>query len=209
MTLLSRLAGEFAITVTNGEVWLSIGEALVLAAGSLLFGVWVARRVRLLRRNAPLGETAGVGLAVGLIILTSWWAALWSGGRSSFTPVAVGFAISIALTLRPRGALKGTDRAAAVPDPERSSFLGHRAPRGQRLVATMAATAFIVGVALLYGSTMAPSPRDGVQPVEFMDEALYAVLGRDLAVDRNGSELATVRLPVAGRRAGPDVVPLG
>ena len=33
---------------------------------------------------------------------------------------------------------------------------------------------------------MAPSPRDGVQPVEFMDEAFYSVLGRDLAT--TGSE---------------------
>ena len=34
---------------------------------------------------------------------------------------------------------------------------------------------------LLYGATLAPSPRDGVQPVEFADVAFYSVLGRDLA----------------------------
>ena len=45
---------------------------------------------------------------------------------------------------------------------------------------------FVVAVALLYGSTMAPSPRDGVQPLEFMDEAYYAVLGADLA--KTGTE---------------------
>ena len=45
---------------------------------------------------------------------------------------------------------------------------------------------FVVVVALLYGATMAPSPRDGVQPVEFSDEAYYSVLGADLA--KSGTE---------------------
>jgi len=45
----------------------------------------------------------------------------------------------------------------------------------------LSAVVFIALVALLYGVTIAPSPRLGVQPVEFMDEAYYAVLGADLA----------------------------
>jgi hypothetical protein len=48
--------------------------------------------------------------------------------------------------------------------------------------------AFIVLFALLYGSTMSASPRNGVQPVEFADEAFYAVLSRDLS--RTGTETA-------------------
>ena len=40
---------------------------------------------------------------------------------------------------------------------------------------------FVVAIALLHGATMAPSPRDGVQPVEYPDAAFYSVLGRDLA----------------------------
>src|SRR2546428_6496727 len=88
---------EFGIAVTNGDVWLSIGIALLLGAGCLLFGVWVSRIVGLLEADALPGETLGVGLASGLIVLAAWWAAIWSGGRSSFTPVAVGFAVAIAL----------------------------------------------------------------------------------------------------------------
>ncbi len=41
-------------------------------------------------------------------------------------------------------------------------------------------------VALLYGSTLVLSPRDGVQPVEFTDEAFYSNLGAELA--RTGTE---------------------
>ncbi len=37
---------------------------------------------------------------------------------------------------------------------------------------------------------MAPSPRDGVQPVEFNDEAFYSVLGRDLAITGTRRTLA-------------------
>ena len=52
----------------------------------------MARTVGLLRSDAPAGETLGVGLASGLMVLAAWWAAIWSEGRSSFTPVALGFA---------------------------------------------------------------------------------------------------------------------
>ena len=48
-------------------------------------------------------------------------------------------------------------------------------------LATAAGAIFVIAVALLYGSTMAPSPRAGLQPVENPDHAFYAVLGRDLA----------------------------
>ena len=41
-------------------------------------------------------------------------------------------------------------------------------------------------MALLYGSTIVQSPRDGVQPLEFNDTAYYSVLGADLA--KTGTE---------------------
>ena len=54
-----------------------------------------------------------------------------------------------------------------------------------------------------------PSPRDGVQPLEFMDEAYYAILGADLA--ETGTE--TMYSPSGFTRhpgsAAPDLVPLG
>ena len=100
---MQTLASEFAITVANGAVWLAIGLALLLGAGCL--------RVRHLGRprrrpaRAPTRRPArrsAVGLASGLMVLAAWWAAIWSGGRSSFTPVAVGFAIAIGLALARR-----------------------------------------------------------------------------------------------------------
>src|SRR2546427_7189525 len=99
---LQLFAAEFAITISNGDVWVSIGLALLLGGGCLAFGIWLARTIGLLGSDAPAGETLGVGLASGLMVLAAWWAAIWSGGRSSFTPVAVGFAIAIALGLAGR-----------------------------------------------------------------------------------------------------------
>jgi hypothetical protein len=59
-------------------------------------------------------------------------------------------------------------------------------PRGSIVPVALAAVAMVVGVGLLYGITLAPSPRDGAQPVEFYDVAYYSVLGADLA--RTGTE---------------------
>jgi hypothetical protein len=186
--LLQSLAAELAITLLNGEVWLSIGEALLFGGVSLLFGIWVARWVGLLSSDAPAGETLGVGLASGLLVLAAWWAAIWSGGRSSFTPVAIGFGIAIALALVRRRRVQGDGgtRASAPPEPAGNAPVGRWSRHRSLVLTTLAGGAFVVAVALLYGSTMAPSPRDGVQPVENNDEAFYSILGRDLAV--TGSE---------------------
>ena len=72
MGWLQSLAAEFPITLANGTVWLSIGQGIALGAVCLLFGVWLARFVGLLGADAPAGETFGVGLASGLVVLTSW-----------------------------------------------------------------------------------------------------------------------------------------
>jgi hypothetical protein len=180
---LQLFAAEFAITITNDDVWLSIGLALLLGAGCLVFGTWVTRTVGLLRSDAPAGETLGVGLASGLMILAAWWAAIWSGGRSSFTPVAIGFVIAIGLVLirrawRPAASAEAVASEAVNGGEEAAS---RRSRRRSLVLTALAGGVFVVAVALLYGSTMAPSPRDGVQPVEFTDEAFYAILGRDLA----------------------------
>jgi hypothetical protein len=170
---LQSLATEFGITVSNGDVWWSIAVGLLFGGFCLAVGTWVARRVGVLDRDAPAGETLGVGLASGLLVLAAWWAAIASGGRSAFTPVAVGFAVATGLALvRPAPAL-ADDRP--VED-------GARGSDGNSMVlALVLGGAFIVAVALLYGSTMAPSPRDGLQPVESMDQAYYSIFGADLA----------------------------
>jgi hypothetical protein len=180
------LASEFAITISSAEVWISIGQALLFGSVSLLFGVWVSRTVGLLAPDAPAGETLGVGLASGLMVLAAWWAAIGSGGRSSFTPVAAGFALAIALVAIRRARRQPDFNARTMPAVQipaevmvqRGSWSRHKST----VLTAVAGATFIVAVALLYGSTMAPSPRNGEQPVEFMDEAYYSILGRDLAV---------------------------
>ena len=184
MAGLAQLASEFAITVSSGEVWLSIGEALLFGGAALLLGTRVARMVGLLKADAPAGETLGVGLASGLMVLAAWWAAIWSGGRSSFTPVAIGLAVAITLAvvrevLRPSAA---DDLASARAEIDGDIQAAQPSRRRSLILTTLAGAAFVGAVALLYGSTMAPSPRGGVQPMEYMDEAFYSVLGRDLAV---------------------------
>lgn len=176
------LPTEFAITIANGDVWLAISLALVLGFGCWVFGTWVARTVGLFGSSAPAGEILGVGLGVGLMVLSAWWAAIWSGGRSSFTPVAIGFAIALGAALvgrrQPRS-LSSRDRA--ISEPRRGPGIGMFRPRRSLVVTGLLGAAFVIAIALLYGATVAPSPRDGVQPIEFNDVAYYAVLGRDLA----------------------------
>lgn len=180
MAFVQLILDELGITLANGEVWLAIGLALLVGASSLAFGAWASRIVGLLGRGAPAGETLAVGLASGLMILAAWWAAVWSGGRSSFTPVAVGFLVAILLGLRTRIGRPRRSRAQG-----QSGSGGTRTPRQHPsrslIVMLVGAAAFTVAAALLYGSTLAPSPRDGDQPTEFVDVAFYAVLGRDLA----------------------------
>jgi hypothetical protein len=195
VALLTSLAAELAITMADGRVWLAIGQALLLGGGCLLFGTWMARAVGLLRPDAPAGETLGVGLASGLLVLAAWWAAIWSGGRSSFTPVAVGFAIALGLALVGR-ARRPLETIEPAPGPSGAGDAVTPTPAARRrslVLAVLAGAVFVVAVALLYGATMAPSPRDGVQPVEMRDPAFYAVLGRDLAT--TGTE---TNLPPSG-----------
>ena len=180
---------ELPITLADGTVWLSIGQGLLIGAVCLLFGVWAARFVGLLGSDAPAGEILGVGLGSGLLVLASWWAAIVSGGRSGFTPVAAGFALAIvfAAVRRWRRAPDPEPGAADAEVVDNVAAESVRPGRFRNLVVAIAGGAvFVTAVALLYGATMAQSPRDGVQPLEFMDEAYYAVLGADLA--KTGTE---------------------
>ena len=174
---------ELTITMSDATVWLSIGQALLFGGVCLLFGIWVARLVGLLPSDAPAGETLGVGLASGLMVLAAWWAALASGGRSSFTPVAVGFAIAVTLALV-RRARPDVDPVpiSAAPSEIAADTPESRSTRLRNLaVAVLAGAVFIVALALIFGSTLTLRPRDGIQPIEFQDVAFYSVLGADLA----------------------------
>ena len=88
---------QLVLTVGDGSTWASIGLALLLGSVCLAIGVGTARFVGLLPRDAPAGETLGVGLAAGLMIVAAGWAAVRSEGRSSFTPVAIGFGLALVM----------------------------------------------------------------------------------------------------------------
>ena len=128
------------------------------------------------------------GWRPGLLVLAAWWAAIGSGGRSSFTPVAIGFAIAIGLAVVRRWRRRGRRsrvRTSPRPSSRRSTVdaadARDRTAADDLVLAVLGGAVFVVAVALLYGSTLTLSPRDGVQPIEFSDEAYYSVLGADLA----------------------------
>ena len=166
---------DLVAAMSDGRVWFSFVIALALGTTCLLAGSWLARRMGLLALDAPLGEIMGVGLGTGLLVFAAFWAAVFSRGMSAFTPVAVACAIAIALGLR----RKAPPRQSSSPP--RRFHQDLRAPRRSLVNGLLAGAAFVVLVGLLYGLTIAPSPRAGVQPVEFLDEAYYSVLGADLA----------------------------
>ena len=169
---IGALTSNLGPSVADPGVWRSL--LVAVAVGTILFmvGRSVARRIGILAPDAPDGETLGIGLSTGLLLATAVWATVASGGRSAFTPIAIAFVIGILLTLqRPR-----TVPAADPPDPDGAAR--RRAPLAR--LSALCAIGFLVAVGLLFGATLAPSPRDGVQPVEFMDEAFYSILGRDI-----------------------------
>ena len=188
-----QLVAELPFTLANGDVWLAIGLALLFGGACLLFGMWLTSTLRLLAPDAPAGERLGVGLACGLIVFAAIWAAVWSGGRSSFTPVAVGFAFAIAMTVFQRVRRRTTSASVAEttgPVGAGAALTPTRSERRRSLaLAALGGAAFVVVIALLYGSTMALSPRDGVQPMEKTDVAFYAILARGLAA--TGTEMNT------------------
>ena len=190
MAVLQLLLYELSITARDPAVWLAIGLALVIGAGLLVFGLFVGRLVGLPRPGAPMSEVLGVGLSIGLVIAVAWWAAIRSGGSSTFAPVAIGFAVAaLAAVVRRSRRGVGADAPAKRQHPE--PHLGRLA-----LIA-LSSAGFVAATAILYGATLAPSARDGVQPVEFNDIAFYAVLGRDLAATGTEDILSMTGFPEA------------
>ena len=141
---------EFPITASDPTVWLSIGEGLLFGAVCLVFGVWIARFVGLLERGAPAGETLGVGLAAGLLVLAACWAAVASGGRSSFTPVAFGFAIAVGLAAarRRRGGRAAEVEVGEAPDAVDDVLPAARPANRDLILAVLGGAFFVVAVAL-------------------------------------------------------------
>jgi hypothetical protein len=172
--LLSDFSRNLSALLADGRVWQSAGAALAMGGVALLVGVVLMRRVGLLRTTAPVGETIAVGLSAGLIIITVIWASIASAGRSAFTPIALAILVAMALSRSSGAKVTGANPAGPM------AFTAGR-PRLARLGPFVLAAAAIVLLGVMYGVTMAPSPQDGAQPVEFMDEAYYSILGRDLA----------------------------
>jgi hypothetical protein len=161
-------------SLSDDRVWFSILVAFVVGGLWLLLGTWATRRVGLLDRDAPLGETVAVGLGSGLLVFAACWGAVASGGRSAFTPIAATLVVAVILALRsPRST--EADRSGA-----------DARPRFSRFHAAIVAAFFVGTVGLAFGATMAPSPRDGVQPVEHRDQAFYSGLAASLNL--NGTE---------------------
>jgi hypothetical protein len=177
-----NLLTELGFSIGDGQVWLAIGVAVLLFVGLMGVGVLIARSVGVLERDAQAAETVGVGLATALIVVAAIWASLRSGGRSAFTPVAIALAVVIGLTwvraVRRRLVTETRQSTNSID----GSKMATRAARARPIVlVALAGGLFIVAVALLFGSTLAPSPREGLQPVEFMDEDFYSVLSMDLS----------------------------
>lgn len=154
-------ARDMLAAVSDGRVWLAIVVACLTTAILARVGCLVAQRIGMLDGRARRGEVFSVGLSVGLLVAAAFWAAFASGGRSVFVPVAL-------LTLL--AVVVGTGKPV----------LSLRLDRRSIVVGT-AAVAFLVAMGLVYASTLAPSPRDGYQPIEFFDVGYYSVLGADLS----------------------------
>jgi len=178
MSWVESLAGELALALGNGSLWLSVAEAIAFGTVALLIGTAVARSVGALRSDAPIGETVGVGLSSGLIVVAVYWSTVASAGRSAFTPVAVSFTIALVLAVVRRRQATGSDEDGRSTTHPGST--DRAVPVGPWIVAGFAGVVFLAGAALLFGSTVSLSARSGVQPLEFMDEAFYSILGRDL-----------------------------
>ena len=145
---------------------------------------------------------------VGLMILAALWAAIGSGGRSSFTPVAVGFAVAIALAVVRREDVPGRGLLRSSRWPSQT-----KRPRPSPGRKSLILTRWPVPCSSSCGPSirvdLAPSPRDGVQPVEFRTDAFYAVLGEDLATTGTETNTSPSGFSEPDRSPGPDLVPLG
>ena len=196
---LGDLSAEW-LAVIDPRIWIGVIEAADDLGVATVLGRFIGRRTGLLGANSPRSDVMGVGLALGLSVLVAVWALVLSSGRSAFTPVAISYLLCIGLALaRPAGA-----------DPSRRE--PNVASRGAEdstvrrwLVISMGSIIFIAVAAILYGSTMVLMQREnGVQPVEFFDEAFYSVLARDLGWQTGVGGCASPPLRIASLPGTPD-----
>jgi hypothetical protein len=140
-------------------MWRSVVAATVVMAVSSAIGLAAGRRVEAIALRTWRPESFAFALGLGVLLLVSGYAAVRSGGASNLTPV---FGLLVAAVALGRGKI--------APTRPKPSWIA--------LLATGAAA--MSALVLLYGVTTSPSPRAGLQPIEFMDEAYYAVLGAQL-----------------------------
>jgi len=159
-----RIGVDAGSLAGDPEAWRSLLILVAVGVTAMLVGAVIGRRIGLVPVTAGSLETLAVGLALGLVLAAMTYGVIRSGGRTTYLPAVVLLGIAIAVG---RGAVR------------------RPIPSGG-LRAGAALLAFAVGWAFLYGVTISPSERAGAQPVEFMDEAFYGVLGavlRDTGVE--------------------------
>jgi hypothetical protein len=177
--VIDRFIVNLGAAMADPSVWLAIGVSLVATALVFAPGYVLARGVGLLDTDGQESEILGVSLAVGLLVWCVLWAAVASGARSAFTPAALAIGASVIVAFR-------------STRPLHPLLARTRSRRGVRIrfplgaTTTLGAGALLIVLALTYASTMTPSPRAGIQPLEYTDEAYYALLGAELA--RSGTE---------------------
>ena len=174
-----RLVNDLSAYLMDPGAWLSWAVSAILGLACLGVGLGLGRRTGLLRQDASTGENVGIGLGLGLLVVASTYAAWRSGLASAFTPVLIALICAVVANRRP---------------------IWFTRPRRRSIGTGLLCGAFLAGIGIVYGVTIAPSVRDGVQPIEFMDEAYYSVLGIQL----RATGVESVYLP-AGFGALPGV----
>lgn len=176
-TWLEQLTSEAAVALSDPSAVRSMALACAITIALLVGGRAVTSLLDLVPVNASRAEMVGVALCTALVMVAVIWAGVASRGSSAFTPSAVAMVMAIGLAI----AGKLTGRRAS------EAKLQRRWKLDMRWVAALALlVSGVVSIGLTFGVTMNPSPRDGIQPIPFFDEAFYSVLGRDLA--RTGME---------------------
>src|SRR5690349_1625050 len=142
-----RIIADLAATSGDPSVWLALALTLVFGAIATSIGLVVGRRTGMIEPSDPIADQLGVGAALGLIACATAYATVRSSGRTAYVPTAAFLAIAVVV---------GRGRIA----------IGR--PRPRWLPLGIAAGVLVASTALLYGVTVAPSPRDGLQPITFM-----------------------------------------
>jgi hypothetical protein len=165
---LTDLPTELRATLANPQFWGAAIVAWVALLVACLLGWGVASGLGLLDARSRAVDRFATSLTTGLVTLITFWAAVRSLGASSFTPIALAIGATLAFAYR--------DRRTRPQIPDLRTLRTH----GYGRLVILSAF-FVFAVALLYGTTLAPSPRDGVRPLGFMDGMYYSLLGQELS----------------------------